>query len=333
MSENAELTKKETSGYPIAVGHKFHMIWDLDHEETQKRFLRKIDPGYFQYCSSTHGAQLETDSHERAEIALRSNYSHAIECLFTLVGAASQAPHCPAGWILLISNPVLHSFVDVISKRDFMPNALGLENLNWPAVVKSLHPIALEDNLIEEHNKAVERLWRYLASQFCDEDFREEYNSIKHGLRVRSTPWFLNIGTEPSPGQRPATMMRMAASNAGTDFFRKAKLRGNSQQWQLRDGRSNWDAKNFVTLMPLIVRSIANVQALLLLRNGAEPSTCRPRLFTTNEVDNALAFRERERGMKVSFWYNFDGDDLDDLTQGDIKADYESFFRVAEDRD
>jgi hypothetical protein len=325
-------TSRDIWGQPIAVGTKFHMIWDVDHADTQRSFLGKIDPAYFQYCSDTHAAQLETGNREQAEIALRSNYSHAIECLFSLIGAAIQAPHCPAGWVLLVSNPVLHSLVYTVSKRDVVSNSLGLENLNWPAVVKALHPIAMGDELLEEHINAVERLWRYLASQFCDEDFREEYNSIKHGLRVRSTPWFLNMGTEPSPGQRPATMMRMGGSSAGTDFFRKVKLKENNQQWQLRDGRSNWDAKNFVGLMPLIVRSIANVRALLLLKNGADPSTCTPKQFRANEVGDALAFRALERNTKVSFWFNIDGNSLDDLTQSDIREDYESFFRLAEER-
>lgn len=321
MSDDAEATG-DVRGHSVAVGTKFHVVWDVDHLETQRSFLEKIDADYFQYCSDTHATQLETGNRERAEIALRFNYSHAIECLFSLIGAAVQAPFCPAGWITIASNPTLYSLVKAISQREVMPNALNLEYLHWPAVVRSLNPAAAEDDVSKEHHDAVERLWRYLASQFLDDDFREEYNSIKHGLRVRSSPSFFNMGIEPSPGVPSQHMVRWAESNSDSNFLRKAALK--KYQWQLRDGRSNWDPKNFVNLMPVIVRSIRNLRDLLLGQNGADISSISFSMFTAAEVDDALAFRKSDRNVKFSVWTIVPRQGLQDLAQEDIKADYES---------
>jgi hypothetical protein len=321
MSDEAE-TKGEVRGHLIAVGTHFHVVWDVDHLQTQRSFLEKTDPDYFQYCSDTHAAQLETGNRERAQIALRFNYSHAIECLFSLIGAAVQAPFCPAGWITIVSTRTLYSLVKAMSQREGMPNALNLEYLQWPAVVRSLNPVAPVDDMFTEHNDAVERLWRYLASQFLDDDFREEYNSIKHGLRVRSSPWFLDMGVEPSPGVPSQHIIRWAESNSGSNFLRKAALK--KDQWQLRDGKSNWDPMNSVNLMPLIVRSIRNLRDLLLGQNGADASTITFTPLTVNEVNDALAFRASDRNGKFSVWMNIPKEGLQDVTQEDIKVDYES---------
>lgn len=309
-------------GHSIATRDRYYVVWDGDHLETQRKFLGKIDPDYFQYCSDTHAVQLESENRTRAEIALRFNYSHAIECMFSLIGAAIQAPFCPAGWIIMATNSSLYSVVNAISQRNEIPNAINLTRLQWPKVVKALNPLDLADDIYEEHCDSIELLWKHLASQFIDDDFREEYNSIKHGMRVRSTPWFVNIGTEPSPGVPSTKMTRWAESDSGSNFLRKVRLK--EHQWQLRDGRSNWHPKQFVELMPLIVRSIRNLKHLLLGQNGADSSTISFTLFTLAEVDKALAFRSSDRKAKFSLWMNIPQEALEDLTPTQIRAEYES---------
>lgn len=73
------------------VNKEPYCIWEVDIKERNKEFLNGIDPEYFYYLAELHAG---ADDEKRAAIALRSTLHHAMETMFSLLGAYIQAPDC-----------------------------------------------------------------------------------------------------------------------------------------------------------------------------------------------------------------------------------------------
>src|SRR5690349_4853189 len=98
--------------YPFAVGKNAYCCWDYNLPERNQQLLRGIDPEYFWYVASQHFEALDTEHRQRAALALRTNYYHGLETLFSLLGALAQAPECVAAWIAKCSTSELRHIVD-----------------------------------------------------------------------------------------------------------------------------------------------------------------------------------------------------------------------------
>jgi BsuBI/PstI restriction endonuclease HTH domain/BsuBI/PstI restriction endonuclease domain len=81
--------------FPVADGGA--CCWGSDLEGQNRDFLASVDYRYFEYTARTHLPLLDGDGKHFAATALRIGYHHGLETLFTLIGAAIQAPDCVAG--------------------------------------------------------------------------------------------------------------------------------------------------------------------------------------------------------------------------------------------
>lgn len=316
------------SGRPIVVDETAMVFWDDDHARTQRHFLDHLDPGYFRYAARGHEARLAGDDAAHAGIALRIAYSHAIEALFALIGAAVQAPHCPAGWVLKYRYIDLKNLIRKISattaERTRYDNLLGLDRGQWPDVVAALTPWDLTDDDLGELRAATVALWKPLARTLLDPEFDDEYMSLKHGFRVQSGPWSFAIGAEDIPGvpAPPEKMRTLAFSPSGSTFYQPTKLKPHS--WCLREPRVNWNPGVFASITPLIADSMENVLAFLKLFHGGERERFPLRRFTRQQV--SAAFHDPDlRSSSVRVTWNRLGIDsihIPELTQDDIRDQY-----------
>ena len=69
----------------FAVDETPYCVWEEDLRERNLRFVESIDYRYFEYIATTHAANLEGEDQQRAAIALRTGYHHALETFFTLL--------------------------------------------------------------------------------------------------------------------------------------------------------------------------------------------------------------------------------------------------------
>jgi hypothetical protein len=254
-------------------------LWDEDIALQNKRFLDRLDSSYFDYLYGIHAHVVNNASDPKGKdvqhsaLAMRTAYSQALETLFALLGAAIQAHWCVPGWINSYKNGELYSLIRKIQNNLPIMSALEQESPTWCDVFRFLFSgLALVDEqqaAIMEANFA--KTWRCLATDFLDKNFSEEFNSIKHGLRVGSGGFELSIEIPDEPGVQP-----LSKSDFGSSYFmsRKFTAQNNGElkcHISIRDEWRNWDLGSIAWGLQQAARSIKNVQSALLAINGFTP--------------------------------------------------------------
>jgi hypothetical protein len=309
-------------GTPVLIDETPLRFWEVEGSDTQLQFLESIDPDYFVYLGRIHESQLDGNDSRHAAVGLRISYSHALETLFALIGAAVQAPDCPAGWMLKYKITELNGLLAKITDQKPFHNRLGLVRSGWTDVAIALSPNDESSDELEEHRSATAKLWRALAKQLLDEDFDQEYNSLKHGFRVSSGEWYFALGHEDTPGVAalPERMHLMAQSPFGSSFFRPVWLK--KHQWMFEDQRVNWSPTVFARRLPFIAATTANVLAFLKVANGAQSENLGVILLTHDAVEKALSDPDHSTGTKLSWRMGNKPKMIPDITAEDILTKY-----------
>ncbi len=169
----------------FSVNSEPYCLWGWDLRAQNLAFVRGIDADYFTYQAQTHRAQLDGDACQIAAVALRSTYQHGLETLFSLIGAATEAPWCVAAWIINCSAKDLNSFVENVQKGRAYPNELDRGTVSWSSLAPKLLPVAGDDTAaIESMHDGFATLWCRFAEDFLHRLNREEHNSFKDGFRI-----------------------------------------------------------------------------------------------------------------------------------------------------
>ena len=250
--------------------------WELRKKNIE--FLEGIDPGYFSYIASTNLEKLTGEDRHYAALSLRISYYQGLETLFALIAATIQAPDCPLGWMLAYENNELKNVVQKISSESDIFTRLRLEYFSWENVSDLIHSyVNAENNEKKTVSEKFGFAWRSMAAYFLDKNHEAEYNSAKHGLRVKSGGFSVSIGKSDSWGVSapPEKMECIGGSDHGTSFFFKTKIsEDNRINFRPKRISLNWHPQNLLHGMELIAASINNVVSFLKLINGVEPAKC-----------------------------------------------------------
>lgn len=254
------------------VGERPFCVWDSDINKTTLEFLDQIDTDYFTYIADTLIEPAIDDNSQYAALIIRATYSQGLEMLFAMIAASIQAPRCVPAWMVLYQNNELCEIVRRINSGLQFPSLLQQKKLSWRKVADFLHSwLKLEDT---EKEKAIKQglatLWAKFAHDFLDNGFSGEYNSIKHGLRIKPGGFWMSIGVEDEPGVRASKerMKLVGQSGFGSRFFLPEKMANTSHHIRLRRHHRNWNPEDFAWGLHLISISISNVIAALKTLNG-----------------------------------------------------------------
>lgn len=260
------------------VNEEPYCIWEVDLPERNREFLDGIDTEYLDYLLKVHG---EAEDEKRASIALRSGLHHGMETMFSLLGAFIQAPDCVHAWIAKCSNKELRNIVKKIDGRNNkLFTKLNIDPVSWEGVASAVfnsYKPHTEKNKTTSHLFAT--LWRKLAHEFVSSDHIDEYNSIKHGFRIRSGGFALAVGLEHEYGIAPPAneMKLIGKSDYGSTFFRVEPVSNGKRNRSLRSRRIslNWSIERTMLLIQLVAMSINNITSALKIINGANSGTCK----------------------------------------------------------
>jgi len=163
-------------------------VMGISLEEENLRFLRGLDPEFFLYQAASHQpADVSGDPAMHSALALRISYGMAVEALFGILGAVTQAPDCVFGWLTAYNNAELREIVRRISAAEPVKTLPPFRPATWPEISAALlEPLRLQN--VERHNEVSElfaRAWRLFAAELLDDQAAREYNSLKHGFRVQ----------------------------------------------------------------------------------------------------------------------------------------------------
>lgn len=263
-------------------------LWDEDIKRKTLKFLESVDPSYFEYMMNVH-LQTMSETNESSEfagkdlqhaaLALRSTYSQALETLFALIFAATQAPWCVPAWINAYNNGELRNLVNKVDNKQPVLSLLDIETPSWTSISEFLYrPLDLEDKEKESSLKAgFAQIWSHFALDFLDKGYVREYNSIKHGLRMRSGGFEIKVGIPDELGVPPPAekMVVLSSSEFGSSYFTSEKLGEWGHHIRLKGELRNWDPKNIAWGIELAAMSISNVQSALKLMNGVSAAQFR----------------------------------------------------------
>lgn len=261
----------------FTVNEEPYCIWEVDIAARNGEFLDGIDTKYFDYLLNLY---LESEDEKRAAIALRGTLHHALETMFSLLGAYIQAPNCAYAWIAKCSNHDLRQLVKNIGSYHNTPHTrLNIEQVSWESVSKLIFQYYKPDS---ERNlqttKLFATLWQTLAHEFIDANHVDEYNSIKHGFRVRSGGFTLAVGLEHEYGVAPPAdeMKTIGSSDHGSSFFKIEPVGTLKRNRSIRSKRTsiNWKVEKVALLIQLVSMSITNIVSALQIANGAKAGTC-----------------------------------------------------------
>lgn len=317
-----ESHNKELLGTSIVVGERPMVFWSADRAGDQQSFLGQVEPSYFQYISDTHERELGGPNDRHAAMLIRSNYSHALETLFALIAAALQAPSCPMGWMLQYKNNELERLIEAISEQKPIESRIDIKTGGWEKVAEAITPNLPEMELKGSLVSAMALLCSALSKQFLDKRMREEYNSIKHGLRLRPSDWYFALGVEGIPGMAaaPEKMRIVSRSDYGASFVSPTKLK--TRQFAFERHRVNWWPGDFIKRMPVVTCGITNVLAFLKLVNGVTSSHVEVLALSKHQVEEALRSDGPAPGLILNLNTRIDVDALPVLSSADILTKY-----------
>lgn len=263
----------------FAVNRRAACVWEWDLRERNLRFLDELQPDYFGYVAARHGPDLEGDQRHYAATAIRTVYSQALETFIALACALIQAPLCIVGWMQLYRQEDLVEVAGAIARGEECLSMVKGTPLSWKALADACTAhIVLEDKAKEANIRdGYAKLWPQLAADFLEEGFQEEYNSLKHGLRVRPGGFHLRIGREDTPGVAapPERMVSLGGSEFGASYFRPVRLGPTKRHYRLEQARRNWEPGVLGNRLQLIAISIGNLIGLARILNGVDPTTVR----------------------------------------------------------
>lgn len=154
------------------------------------------------------------------------------------------------------------------------------KRLTWLAISEVIFNHYLSGT--EKQKKTVELfsvLWQRLSHEYLDENQINEYNSIKHGFRIKAGGFALAIGEEKEYGVSPppSEMHLIGKSDHGTSFFilkPVSDIKGNRSLTSRRVSL-NWKVEKVILLLQLVSMSINNITSALKIANGINSETCK----------------------------------------------------------
>lgn len=262
------------TGSVFLVDEKPYCLWDFGTiSNNSLQFLSRIDPSYFEYQARIHYRYFHYKKYKQdAALALRVAYSHGLETLFSLICASIQAPYCVHGWLLKCTNLDLYNLVKKINQEIPFPNLLIENKANWETISKALLVYFSPNNKELESiiKKKFEEIWRKWAYDFINDEFQNEYNSIKHGFRIKKGGFSLSFAKETTPGiPAPADqMVLLGTSEYGSMFIDENLIDDRKRQFSVNTVLRNWSPDDMAWSLKLISMSITNVIANLKIING-----------------------------------------------------------------
>lgn len=264
----------------IVVNNEPYCIWEIDLKERNLEFINSISPEYFKYLIKAHFENIEEEDDKWAAVALRIGYFHGLETLFSLIGAFLQAPNCVYAWLLRCPTAELRTLIQRINQSDqTIFTKLNIKNINWQSISDAVFKFYLpgtEKNQKTTASFAV--LWQRLSHEYLDVNNTEEYNSLKHGFRIKPGGFGLQVGIEHKYGVPPPAeeMQTVGYSRYGTAFYRLERIGKDlkkSRSFRSRRISINWEIEKVALLLQLIAISIENLVSVFKIANGIETST------------------------------------------------------------
>src|SRR5262249_12343163 len=152
-----------------------------------------------------------------------------------------------------------------VTRGQPLRNKFRLDPPTWETVSECVNLCRYDDpSKVIETRRLFSGLWRDFAHDFLNENHSNEYNSVKHGFRVRAGGFGLAVGIASVPGvpAPPESMQALGGSDFGTSYFIAEPIpKGDrkTRHFGVRRHAQNWSPYAMAAGLQLIGMSINNV--------------------------------------------------------------------------
>jgi hypothetical protein len=217
----------------------------------------------------------------------------------------------------------LYEVIKKISERSPLYSRLPAKPVTWRVVADRILSFLKtgDDEKDSRIRNSFARLWARFATDYLNVDHGFEYNSIKHGLRVKMGGSYFALGVEDTPGvpAPPEKMRIVGQSGFGSSFFIPDKLH-DGRNFSIRHHSLNWNPQNFIYGLQLISFSITNVLGFLKIFYGVPAKEVQ---FSWPSEDSI--YQEpwnRNTGMTINWDSQIMESDITPLSKEDILVVY-----------
>lgn len=323
--------------FTFVVNDEPYCLWDQDPVRRTTQFLDSIDPGFFSYLVEAHAENLESAEHKRrVATASRMAYLHGVETFLTLVGAAVQAPQAPYAWVALAKTDLLRGLVERITKGDpTLHTELTQWDRTWDGLAQRVFSYCNKENGWPKTAESFGRAWRIFAGEFLDENNQDEYNSLKHGFRIRSSGVKIAFGLEHQYGVAPPPeeMKFLGGSDTGSTFYviepAGPEVKGNRSK-RSRQRTVNWTPETMLRGLQVVDASIRNIVTFIRIIHGAQPGTVQ--FHRLEGVEDLAALLQDSIGVRTSsFDVDLDESQISATTKKQLLDELDQHFKKPDD--
>lgn len=304
-------------------------VWDMDMKKLNSEYLQSINTEYFSFIAEQcleliNGSENEKTHKLYASITLRHHYSMALETMFALIGAMLQSPQCVVGWMIKYRNSELEDIIKKInSDMQIMTLFKKFDSMNWENVSRIIFGYFPNENL-EMKNDIVlgfKKSLQSLASDFLNEKFKSEYNSIKHGYRIKAGGFKFALKPKNNPTQESHNnWITFMESDYGTSFYQEEKLKQSLNNIRIKKLSKIWQPIYFYEGIQLINLLIKNIKSFLFAINKLDMNNV---VYSSLDNDQyASHLKHLYRTGETSLDFGFDYDEVKIQSASQIKAVY-----------
>jgi hypothetical protein len=216
---------------PVAVYGRFL-------REGTHQFIKEFDADYWGHqLSLATSVPIDEVKHEHV-VFVRLALSHAEEHLFALIFAFLQAPYCPNLWLYHYKPSDLPKMACKVERGVSVLTRFKLAEASWIAIAK-----VLWGGLDEKRYQLAARILGRLARHFISTHGRDEYNGLKHGMRLSfgGTSISFSPGGSPDVKPDPDSFISLGSSKFGSQFYDFEPMSGSKNHFRVTHCFANWD--------------------------------------------------------------------------------------------
>jgi hypothetical protein len=237
-SEESPNSWDQINGIGFMVNERPVAVYGRFLRERTHRFIKEFDADYWGYqLSLATSVPIEEVTHDHVAF-VRLTLSHVEEHLFALIFAFLQAPYCPDLWLYHYKPSDLPKMARKVELGERVLTRFKLAESSWIGITKTLW-----GGLEEERYTLTARVLGRLARHFISTHGRDEYNGLKHGMRLSfgGTSLSFSPGGSPDVKPDPDSYISLGSSKFGSQFYDFEPMSGSKNHYRAKVCFTNWD--------------------------------------------------------------------------------------------
>lgn len=255
-SDDAPNPRVQINGIGFMVNERPVAVYGRSLRKGSHQFIKSFDADYWGHqLSLVTSVPIEEVTHEHVAF-VRLALSHAEEHLFGLIFAFLQAPHCPDLWLYHYKPSDLPDMARKVERGERILTRFKLAETSWLEITK-----VFWGGLEEERYELTARVLGRLAQHFTSTHGGDEYNGLKHGMRLSfgGTSISFSPGGSPDVNPEPDSWISLGSSKFGSQFYDFVKMSGSKNHYLAKHCFSNWDFKELGANLTHAIMLISNM--------------------------------------------------------------------------